>query len=141
MSAPNQPEAPNQEKIHIGDVVTQRRPEEVAVNITKKEFLTLCDGDTGDSKAKRDKFASLFWTAAVALGGFAASTQWDVVEQRHQKIPYAFLVLFIVLTAIFAAAWLIFRGSTDEKGKTSHYSRTRVKLDANFKACETTTKR
>lgn len=141
MSTPDQPVKADQNKIHIGDVVTQRRLEEVAVNITKEEFLTLCEGDTtatktAEAKAKRDRFSSLCWTAIFASVALIASMPGDKAEPWRQNTAYGCVVLALLASAAFGTAWLIFRRSAGEKSETSHYRRTREKLESDFERCE-----
>jgi hypothetical protein len=134
MSVLDQPEIPNQGKIHVGSVVTQRRPEEVAVNITKEEFLTLCEGDTSGSKGKRDFNRGICWAAILALVGLLASTDWGTFVQRKHVWPFwACGMLFLLAVGIFGMAWFKDQERLTVMESTGcPHSRLVARLDAQF---------
>lgn len=132
MSAPDTPAEQAEETITIQSAVTRRRPDVVCVAITQEEFLTLCEGDTGETRSKRNMFLGLFWTALFALVGLLATIPWDVVAQRHEKLPYIFAIAVGVLVAVSGTACVIYWRPATEQGKPSHYVRTKERLEVAF---------
>jgi hypothetical protein len=133
MSEPNQPEKKPTGTIHMVPIVECPRPNDMGTMILKREFETLCQGDTNKYEAKRDNSKNLFCAALLGLIGVLASTDWETFSVRRHQWPFYLCVIgFTAAIAWFGAEWRTFSRSIQSRSDSSVYAQLKTEIGQRF---------
>lgn len=100
MAEPNEPEAVLPQGYQVGTIVVSPLPAKRAYPLGNDDFLTLCDGTSGDERAGRDLYMGLFVSAIVGIAGVITSVDWTTVFSKPRWAPILCLLLLTTLAAV-----------------------------------------
>jgi hypothetical protein len=133
MSEPNHPEVKGRATIHMVPMVECPRPNDMGTLILKREFETLCQGDTNKDESKCNNSKNLFYAALLGLIGVLASTDWETFSIRRRHWPFYLCVVgFTAAIAWFGAEWRTFRHNIQSRSESSVYMQLRREIEERF---------
>jgi hypothetical protein len=85
----------------VGSTIVPELPAERAFPLKNSDFLTLCDGNTGNEKAGRDLCIGLFGGAIVGLIGLVYSLEIPEALTKR-SVFWSFIALVVMLAGSLA---------------------------------------
>lgn len=78
-----------------GSLIVQPRPNEFPFPMRESEFQILCDGETSDARAARERYIGAGVSSFIGLIGVFATTDWGTVWQPNRR--WQFVISSMVL--------------------------------------------